>query len=437
MSCNITLREVAEFQKGFAFKSKDYTSKGVKIIKVSNLTDDSVDISQCVCVENDIADKYKDKYNLKTNDIVITTVGSWPTNPASVVGKVIRVPKYADNTLLNQNAVRLRSNSLINQNYMYYLLKDKSFKEYIIGTAQGSANQASITQEDIKNFEFILPSLEEQEKIAKILSSLDDKIELNNEMNKTLEEMAQSIFKRWFVDFEFPNEDGMPYKSSGGEMVESELGMIPKGWEVKTIEEISTTVSKGTTPTKKDMDSAEDENNINFIKVKDIDDYGEICLDNLEKIPESVHNGKLKRSILYEKDILFSIAGTIGRVTAIDKTLNNSNMNQAIAFIRLKDCRNMFNFIFYLLKSEKTQNDIKSNIVQAVQANVSLGVLKAIKFVQPSKEILDKYNNIAMNIYDKQQNIRYENNDLKIIRDNLLPKLMSGEIILDKKIIIY
>ena len=66
-----------------------------------------------------------------------------------------------------------------------------------------------------------------------------------------------------------------------------------------------------------------------------------------------------------------------------------------------------------------------------------MGVLKAIKFVQPSKEILDKYNNIAMNIYDKQQNIRYENNDLKIIRDNLLPKLMSGEIILDKKIIIY
>lgn len=318
--------------------------------------------------------------------------------------------------------------------FIYYRMK--LAKEELESVAGGSTFK-EVSGKVMKEFKVKLPSIEEQKRIASILSSLDDKIELNNEMNKTLEEMAQSIFKRWFVDFEFPNEDGMPYKSSGGEMVESELGMIPKGWEVKTIEEISTTVSKGTTPTKKDMDSAENENNINFIKVKDIDDYGEICLDNLEKIPESVHNGKLKRSILYEKDILFSIAGTIGRVTAIDKTLNNSNMNQAIAFIRLKDCRNMFNFIFYLLKSEKTQNDIKSNIVQAVQANVSLGVLKAIKFVQPSKEILDKYNNIAMNIYDKQQNIRYENNDLKIIRDNLLPKLMSGEIILDKKIIIY
>ena len=322
--------------------------------------------------------------------------------------------------------------NLVIPKYLYYKMSMIDFNFYNEGTTI-----PSLRTDTLNKIEFQIHSLEEQEKIVNILSSLDDKIELNNEMNKTLEEMAQSIFKRWFVDFEFPNEDGLPYKSSGGDMVESELGMIPKGWEVKTIEEISTTVSKGTTPTKKDMDSAEDENNINFIKVKDIDDYGEICLDNLEKIPESVHNGKLKRSILYEKDILFSIAGTIGRVTAIDKTLNNSNMNQAIAFIRLKDCRNMFNFIFYLLKSEKTQNDIKSNIVQAVQANVSLGVLKAIKFVQPSKEILDKYNNIAMNIYDKQQNIRYENNDLKIIRDNLLPKLMSGEIILDKKIIIY
>lgn len=85
----------------------------------------------------------------------------------------------------------------------------------------------------IKDLIIKLPSLEEQEKIANILSSLDDKIELNNEMNKTLEEMAQSIFKRWFVDFEFPNEDGEPYKSSGGEMVDSELGMILRDGKLK------------------------------------------------------------------------------------------------------------------------------------------------------------------------------------------------------------
>src|SRR5699024_8577850 len=115
--------------------------------------------------------------------------------------------------------------------YLYQLLKSPLMKNQYKSMSTGTA-QPQLPIKDIKKLELIVPPLEEQEKIANILSSLDDKIELNNDMNKTLEEMAQSIFKRWFVDFEFPNEDGEPYKSSGGEMVDSELGMIPKGWEV-------------------------------------------------------------------------------------------------------------------------------------------------------------------------------------------------------------
>ncbi len=435
MSCKyneVKLGDVCIFGDG-AHTKVNRVENGIPYLTSKNIKNGYIDLQNVDYITNEdyiklFGESQKSVRHLQEGDVLIGIIGTFGN-----------CYLYKDNDkfgISSSIAIARPNKDLVNPKFLYYYLSSDRFKKYTDmykgGSVQGYTNLPTL-----RKIPMYLPPLEKQEKIADILSSLDDKIELNNEMNKTLEEMAQSIYKRWFVDFEFPNEDGLPYKSSGGEMVESELGMIPKGWEVKTIEEISTTVSKGTTPTKKDMDSAEDENNINFIKVKDIDDYGEICLDNLEKIPESVHNGKLKRSILYEKDILFSIAGTIGRVTAIDKTLNNSNMNQAIAFIRLKDCRNMFNFIFYLLKSEKTQNDIKSNIVQAVQANVSLGVLKAIKFVQPSKEILDKYNNIAMNIYDKQQNIRYENNDLKIIRDNLLPKLMSGEIILDKKIIIY
>lgn len=432
MSCNTKLRDVADFQKGFAFKSKDYQDTGVKIVKVSNLTNDSIDLSQCVCIDNELSKKYNDKYELMSGDIIITTVGSWPTNPASVVGKVIKVPTDANNTLLNQNAVRVRSNSNINQRYLYYLLKNETFKEYIVGTAQGSANQASITQEDIKNFEFELHPLEEQEKIANILSSLDDKIELNNEMNKTLEEMAQSIFKRWFVDFEFPNEDGEPYKSSGGEMVDSELGMIPKGWEVKCLDDLASSISKGTTPTKKDIDLAQDEQTIKFLKVKDIDDNGNICIDKMENIPASVHYGKLKRSILHTGDIIFSIAGTIGKVCTIDERLNNSNMNQAVAFIRLDNIELLFGFILYLLKSDFIQNEIKANIVQAVQANVSLGTLKQLKFAYPSENILKMYNDISMSIYKTQLSNKIEVENLIKVRDSLLPKLMSGEISLSK-----
>lgn len=151
--------------------------------------------------------------------------------------------------------------------------------------------------------------------------------------------MISDIFKQWFVDFEFPNEDGEPYKSSGGEMVESEMGMIPKGWEVRTVEDAASVVSKGTTPTKKDMDAATDGLTIKFLKVKDIDDNGNILTKTIEKIPNSIHLGKLKRSILKKWDILFSIAGTIGRVATINDRFNNSNANQAISFIRLKEIK--------------------------------------------------------------------------------------------------
>ena len=126
--------------------------------------------------------------------------------------------------------LRKKSNNINNRYLYYYLTSDKTLN-YLQTIAEGrSGTFPQITFNELKIIEIDLPPIEEQEKIANILSSLDDKIELNNKMKKTLEEMAQSLFKRWFVDFEFPNEDGEPYKSSGGEMVDSELGMLD--WDI-------------------------------------------------------------------------------------------------------------------------------------------------------------------------------------------------------------
>ena len=185
--------------------------------------------------------------------MVIATVGSWPNNPASIVGKVIKAPKSAEGALLNQNAVilRVKSKGKTNQLFLFYRLKTKDFSEYIVSGAQGSANQASITLKDIFGFRFGLPPIDEQEAIAKILSDLDSKIELNRQMNVTFEKIGQALFKRWFIDFEFPNEKGKPYKSSGGEMVGSELGRIPKGWQVKKAGEVID-IFGGTTPSTKE-----------------------------------------------------------------------------------------------------------------------------------------------------------------------------------------
>jgi type I restriction enzyme S subunit len=170
-------------QKGYAFKSSWYQEEGIKIVKVSDFTDDSIDITKLVSISEEIAGQYK-KHELEANDIIIQTVGSWASNPQSVVGKVIRVPKIAAKTLLNQNAVKVIPKESINQFFLFYGLKNERFKSYIIGCAQGAASQASITLDAIREFKILLPP-------SSLLDSLEDFVSpmwklINNLDNKNL-----------------------------------------------------------------------------------------------------------------------------------------------------------------------------------------------------------------------------------------------------------
>jgi len=200
---------------------------------------------------------------------------------------------------------------------------------------------------------------------------------------------------------------------------------LPKGWRMGVLGEMVDKLSKGTTPTQKDLGSLEVQ--IPFLKVKDISDIGTISKNNLELIPIEVHQNQLKRSILETNDILFSIAGTIGRVAIVDETLNFSNCNQAIAFIRLSDKNAFLEYIHLWLRSEAVQNNIKSSIVQGVQANVSLTVLNNIEVLIPNDETLCEWNNLIKPIYHRIRTTIYQIESLTQTRDTLLPKLISGK----------
>lgn len=220
------LGNIVSHKKGFAFKSEWFQLTGVPVVKVTNFTDNSVDLADLDCVSESVAAETHG-YALTSNDVVIQTVGSWPNNPQSVVGKVVRVPKSLDGALLNQNAVILRSESKIRKDYLFYLLKDRSFKGFIINTAQGAANQASITLESLFRFEFFLPPSEIQEKIAAILSAYDDLIENNQRRIVLLEKIAEEVYREWFVRLRFPGHDKM--KVTKG---------VPEGWDVLPFSEI-------------------------------------------------------------------------------------------------------------------------------------------------------------------------------------------------------
>jgi type I restriction enzyme S subunit len=310
--------------------------------------------------------------------------------------------------------------SICNNEYLYYLLKCKIVE--LKRNAHGAVFD-TITRTTFDTISAIVPDLSTQTAIAEILSSLDDKIELNNKINQELENLAQTLFKQWFIDFEFPNENGEPYKSSGGEMVDSELGEIPKGWEVVTIDDVTETVTKGTTPTT--IGGRFTEKGINFIKVESLTESGAFIKSKFAHIDDET-NLLLKRSVIKKGDVLFSIAGTIGRVAVVTNEILPANTNQAIAIIRPNKISSYF--LKILMQSSLIQNDTQSNIVQAVQANLSLGIIKLTKFILPPNNILSKIDIQLNNIYGNINHLANENENLTTLRDTLLPKLISGEL---------
>jgi len=188
------LGDLVETQKGYAFKSGWYCGEGRPIVKVSDFTGDSVDSTALVCIPEETAISYL-RYELRAGDVVVQTVGSWPTNPASVVGKCVRIPGEVAGALLNQNAVKLTPANGFDRTFLFYLLRNEEFKIYIIGTAQGAASQAAITLDAIRGYKFPLPPLPIQRRIAGILSAYDALIENSQRRIRILEAMARALYR--------------------------------------------------------------------------------------------------------------------------------------------------------------------------------------------------------------------------------------------------
>ena len=224
----ITLKEIIEYQKGAVFKSQDYQKQGVGIVRVSDFEGDSISLDNIYYISNEIADKNK-KVRLKPYDVVITTVGA-------TAGNFIRIPVEADGYLLNQNTVRLRTkeNNKWDQIYLFYALKYKNFQEFLLLGAQGSA-QPSIVLDQILDAEIAYP--DNRREIAKKLFSMDQKIHLNTQINQTLEQIAQALFKSWFVDFE-PVRAKIQVLSDGLSLEQAELAAM-QAISGKTSEELT------------------------------------------------------------------------------------------------------------------------------------------------------------------------------------------------------
>ncbi|MDU6296193.1 restriction endonuclease subunit S [Clostridium celatum] len=343
---------------------------------------------------NGIVD-YCNDFNTEGENIIIGRVGAYCGN----------VNLYKDKCWISDNAILAKAKTGFDNTYMYYSLINENLYNLRIGSSQ-----PLITQSTLKKVKVNLPEYSEQKAITKILSDLDEKIETNNKINKKLEEMAQAIFKQWFIDFEFPNEDGKPYKSSGGEMVESERGMIPKGWEVVKLQDIGN-LTMGLSP-KSESYNAIGEGTPLLNGAADF--YGGL-------IKATKYTTKETR-VCKKNDLVFCIRATIGNITFADKEYC---LGRGVASIESK--KNLYVGIIYMNLSRSIER-LKAQATGSVILGLSKPDINDMKLILPTKEILNKYSDIFKNAFDKKHILELENDKLINLRNTLLPKLMSGEI---------
>jgi type I restriction enzyme S subunit len=345
---------------------------------------------------------YTNSYNSEGETVIIGRVGAYCGN----------VHYENQPCWISDNAIAAKPCIKGTGRYLYYKLKSMNLYNMRIGSSQ-----PLLTQSLIKDIVMKIPSTSEQIKISDILTALDYKIELNNAINKNLEEMAQALFKRWFVDFEFPNENGEPYKSSGGEFEESELGLIPKGWKVGRATDIFDVQSGGTPKT---STSEYWNGEIPFFTPKDCSNSLYVIETEKTITEDGLNNCNSK---LYKTDTVFITArGTVGKVALAGRDMA---MNQSCYALVAKSGYTQ-KYVFHL--TQQLVNVLRKNASGAVFDAITVSTFQNLKTTLPDIELVRHFDGLVNGLYSLLLEKANETQTLQQLRDTLLPKLMSGEI---------
>ena len=350
---------------------------------------------------DDDTQKEISRYIVDEGDVLLSIVGT--------IGLVTIVGKSLDKANLTENCVRITNLKEISSDYLYYyLVSSKGQNEIKKGTV--GAVQPKLPIYNIQDIIISAPDLDSQHNIASILSSLDDKIVVNKKICENLEAQAQALFKHWFVDF-------APFKD--GKFVESELGLIPEGWRVGTIQDLASKMASGGTPSSTNRDYYG--GNILWFSTKELNDN--FLLDSEKHITRlGLDNSSAK---LFPKDtVLMAIyaAPTVGRLGILSQ---EATFNQAAVGIVAKE-EIGYEYIYLLLLSER--KNLNNLACGAAQQNLNVGLVKNYKCIIPSITALSLFREYIAHIFLQLKELQSESARLSTLRDTLLPKLMSGQI---------
>ena len=403
------LSDVCTIVPGFAFKSNDFGSGENIAVKIKDIEPPSVNIKNAerVCFTP------QDKFRLSEGDYIMAMTGA-------TIGKVGKLQIDAKNVYINQRVCKFNPiTSVCDKEYLYYVLSTSSFRNFIYNNVDSKLAQPNIGHTTIYKYTHLFPSnIKEQKLIASVLNNIDRKIELNKLINDNLEAMAKQLYDYWFVQFDFPNEEGKPYKSSGGAMVWNEKlkREIPQGLGAPKIGDIEKNIITGKTPS-----CAYEDNfggDIPFVTIDDI--RGNLFVFEAQRTLSTKGADSQAKKYLPIGSLSVSCIGTIGVMGFVAKLAQTNQQINSIVF------EHEYNkeFLYFSLRLYFENAKAKTG---NVFANMSKEEFASIIVAYPPKQILQAFHNKVAPIFDSIKNNTEEINSFTKQRDELLPLLMNGQ----------
>ena len=390
-----------------------WQDKGIPVIRNYNLKDGKIDCANLSFVsEEDYKERVK-RAIPEESDIIISREA-----PMGVVGIV---PKGFQ-CCLGQRLVLLKiDKSKCLPKYLLYTLMSEYVQLQIRRINQTGSIVSNLNISSLRELKIPLHSFEEQKKIANILSAIDDKISLNNQINQDLEAMAKTLYDYWFVQFDFPDQNGKPYKSSGGKMVyHPELKReIPEGWGVEKLGDLAQ-FKNGINYEKTSSGSEK----VKIINVRNISS-STIFINRTDLDEIFLENDKSTNFIVNEGMILITRSGIPGATRLVSELEAKTVYSGFIIASEVNDLIYK-NLIFYYLKN--VEEVLKNQSAGTIMKNISQSVLTDMVVSLPPQNLLLKFNSIIDNLLEQMKNVQRQNQELTQLRDWLLPMLMNGQV---------
>ncbi|HHD0820452.1 TPA: restriction endonuclease subunit S [Staphylococcus aureus] len=392
-------------------KQPKYSTNGIPVINQKAIQWSGLNKEFLKFHNNEI--KVDSRHFVKKNDLLINSTGT------GTVGRVYHFKFQPEKMFVDSHITIIRTDeNKLKSRFLYYQMRTNKFQNMILNEfLAGSTGQVEFNKSMVKKLPISIPEINYQDVVIKVLDELEDKIEINKKIIANLEELSQTLFKRWFVDFEFPNEEGNPYKSSGGEMIDSELGKIPSNWKIYKLKDIASHKKETFNPKKSEE-----------VTVKH---FSLPAYDNEEQaIVEEVNKIKSNKWIINNNCVLFSKMNPDTKRIWLP-VIDNKKLNVASSeFVVMESPNNKINsFIYNICLNSQFIDYLKANTTGSTNSRQRVKPTIAVNYKLAIEDsIVKKYSEIITPYMEEMKILRSEIGKLTQLRDTLLPKLMSGEL---------